>query len=55
MPAGLLMTARLGVFVDDVERDVFGSGLERDGMRIAGDDNLLAATKLERGFGMRAV
>ena len=40
----------VGVFVDNVQRNVFRSGLERRGARLAGDVDALAAAQLERGL-----
>ena len=52
---GLVDYGQIRVFIDDVERNVLRRGLERRGMRLAGDDDLFAAAQLERGFGLRAI
>src|SRR5579862_4313007 len=51
----LVDAGEVGVFIDDVERDVFRLSLERRGVRFTGDDHVFAAAELERGLGVSAV
>ncbi len=41
---------QVGVFVDYVQGNIFRSGFERRGMRLAGEHDALAAAQLERGL-----
>jgi hypothetical protein len=41
---------KVRVFIDNVERDVFGSSLEGRGMRLTGDGNLLTAAEFHGGL-----
>ena len=47
---GLVDHGQVRVFIDHIERNLFRHGLERRGMRLAGDVDVLAAAQLERGF-----
>ena len=52
---GLVDHGERGIFKDHVQRNVFSRGFERSGVRLAGDDDLLAAAQFERRLDARAI
>ena len=49
-PGGLIDNGEIVVFVDDVERDLFGDGAQRRTLSLAEYANVLAAAQLQRSL-----
>ncbi len=52
---GLVYNGEVLIFEDNIERDIFGRGFQRRGMRLARDDDLFAAAEFERCLDLASV